>query len=132
MSEQVEVKDAVEVLQDRGEGKSPRWTVGSGFLIGGTWVLTAAHNVGEGKLSVRVKGGTEYAATIAQVGEVGQGLDVAIVNITDTSFCEAPEAIVPFAQLDRRKPGTIEHCWAIGFPRFKEKEQTSSGGSRLR
>ncbi len=132
MSGQVSVNGAVEVLLDRGTGYSPRWTVGSGFLIGGTRVLTAAHNVGEGELSVRVRGGTEYTATIAQVGDVDQGLDLAIVNITDQSFRDVPDAMVQFAKLNRDSPDLLQGCWAIGFPRFKEKDLAPSRHSRLR
>jgi len=121
MSGQVSVNGAVEVLLDRGTGYSPRWTVGSGFLIGGTRVLTAAHNVGEGELSVRIRRGTEYTATIAQVGDVDQGLDLAIVNITDPSFRDVPDAMVQFAKLNRDSPDLLLGCWAIGFPRFKER-----------
>jgi HEAT repeat protein len=132
MSGQVSVNGAVEVLLDRGTGYSPRWTVGSGFLIGGTWVLTAAHNVGEGELSVRVRRGTEYTSTIAQVGDVDQGLDLAIVNITDPSFRDVPDAMVQFAKLNRESPDLLQGCWAIGFPRFKEKDLAPSGRSRLR
>jgi len=132
MSGQVSVNGAVEVLLDRGTGYSPRWTVGSGFLIGGTRVLTAAHNVGAGELSVRVMGGREYTATIAQVGDVDQGLDLAIVNITDPSFRDVPDATVQFAKLNRDSPDPLQGCWAIGFPRFKEKDLAPSGRSRLR
>ena len=132
MSGQVSVNGAVEVLLDRGTGYSPQWTVGSGFLIGGTQVLTAAHNVGDGELSVRVRGGTEYTATIAQAGGVDLGLDLAIVNITDPSFRDVPDAMAQFAKLNRDSPDLLQECWAIGFPRFKEKDLAPSGRSRLR
>jgi hypothetical protein len=132
MNGQVSVNGAVEVLLDRGTGYSPRWTVGSGFLIGGTRVLTAAHNVGEGELYVRVRRGTEYTAAIAQIGDVDQGLDLAIVNITDPSFRDVTVAMVQFAKLNRDSPDLLQGCWAIGFPRFKEKELAPSGRSRLR
>jgi hypothetical protein len=132
MSGQVSATSAVEVLLDRGAGYSPRWIVGSGFLIRGTQVLTAAHNVGEGELFVRVRRGTEYAATIAQVGNVDHGLDLAILNVTDPNFRDAPEAIVQFAELNRDRADLLQGCWAIGFPRFKEKDLAPSGRSKLR
>ncbi len=132
MSKQVLVKDAVEVLHDRGIGNSPRWTVGSGFLIGRKRVLTAAHNVGKGELFVRVEGKREYTATIAQVGDADQGFDLTIVDITDSSFCDAPDSTVQFAGLIRHDAAHLRRCWAIGFPRFKEKDLALSGRGQLR
>ena len=59
---------AVEVLHDRGPATPvdvDRWTGGSGYLIGGRLVLTAAHNVDyrqdlgdDEQLLVRTIGGT--------------------------------------------------------------------------
>ena len=65
MAKRVSVERAVEVLGDRGLQVHPRWSVGSGLLIGGDRVLTAAHNVGAGTLLVRIDGEFEYAAEIA-------------------------------------------------------------------
>jgi hypothetical protein len=51
----------VEVLCDRGD----HWTVGSGYLIGGSSVLTAAHNVEpDGEALVRFRGSEEIAARL--------------------------------------------------------------------
>ena len=40
--------------------------------------------------------------------------------------------MVQFAKLNRDSPDLLQGCWAIGFPKFKEKELTFAGGSRLR
>src|SRR5437588_783649 len=102
MSKKIPVSDAVAVLLDQGPAIHPRWKVGSGFLIGGTQVLTAAHNVaGEGELFVQLKGAEKYTATVVQMGNVNQGLDLAIIKVTDPRFRDAPVANMQFATLNR-------------------------------
>ena len=63
---------AVEVLHNSGDSDRPRWTVGSGYRIGGRLILTAAHNVGGGELKVRVHEdggrGHKYPATVVLDG----------------------------------------------------------------
>jgi hypothetical protein len=85
MAERVSVERAVEVLWHRGAPDHPRWSVGSGFLIGGDRVLTAAHNVGPGTLLVRVDGPFEHATEIATDASAA-GLDLAVVHITGQPF----------------------------------------------
>ena len=118
MAERVSVERAVEVLWHRGPPVHTRWSVGSGFLIGGDRVLTAAHNVGAGTLLVRIDGQFEHAAEITTDAS-GAGLDLAVVQITDQAFSGPPP--VGFALIDRGSPDTVDGCWAVGFPRFKER-----------
>jgi hypothetical protein len=75
--------------------------VGSGFLIGGDRVLTAAHNVGAGTLLVRIDGEFESAAEIATDASAA-GLDLAVMRITDQAFCGPPP--VGFGSIDRGSP----------------------------
>ncbi|MGO9959763.1 MAG: hypothetical protein ACLP50_27930 [Solirubrobacteraceae bacterium] len=124
MAERVSVKRAVEVLWDRGPSVQRRWSVGSGFLIGGDRVLTAAHNVGAGTLLVRIDGQFEHAAVITADASAA-GLDLAVVQITDRAF--SGPAPVGFASIDRGSPDTVDGCWAVGFPRFKERARGGDG-----
>ena len=118
MGERVSVERAVEVLWQRGPSVHPRWSVGSGFLIGGDRVLTAAHNVGAGTLLVRIDGQSEHPAEITTDASVA-GIDLAVVQITDQAFSGPPA--VGFASIDRGSPDTVDGCWTVGFPRFKER-----------
>src|SRR5450755_2701010 len=115
MAERVSVARAVEVLWHRVSPAPPRWSVGSGFLIGGDRVLTAAHNVGAGTLLVRIDGRIEHAAEITKDASA-TGLDLAALRITDQAF-SGPTA-VRFASIDRDASDVLDGCWAVGFPRF--------------
>ena len=128
MAERVSVGRAVEVLWHRAPPVHPGWSVGSGFLIGGDRVLTAAHNVGPGTLLVRIDGQFEHAAEIATDASAA-GLDLAVVQITDQAF--SGPMPVGFASIDRGSPDTVDGCWAVGFPRFKERAR-GTGDSPLR
>ena len=106
----------VEVLHNRGDHRAPDWTVGSGLLIDRGLVLTASHNVGPGELLVRVHGTEERAASVAKRGE--GDLDLALVEMVDRQP-EAPPR--RFGAVDRDSAAVIRRCWAVGFPRFKER-----------
>lgn len=116
----------VEVLHDRGDSHRPDWSVGSGFVVGGRRVLTAAHNVGTaGELIVRFRGVQEHEATVALLPDgaaaLDLDLDIAVLDIRAPAW-EAPT--IRFARVDARPELTtpnLEGCWAIGFPRFQEK-----------
>src|SRR5437660_1652572 len=89
---------AVEVLYDRGpvtRAGVDRWTGGSGYLIGGRLVLTAAHNVGyrqdlghNEQLLVRTIEGSELAARVILVCDEPSRADLALLEITDPRFDE--------------------------------------------
>lgn len=117
----------VEILHDSGTSEKPAWKVGSGFLIGGNLVLTAAHNVDvTGELLVRFRGSEEYAAAVSTLPSGRSALDpkcdFAVLEITSTNISHRPR--LHFARIDDKptlETPNIEGCWAIGFPRFQEK-----------
>src|SRR5262245_26025556 len=113
-----------------------RWTGGSGYLVGGRLVLTAAHPVGyrphlagDERLLVRDSRGSEFAARGALACDEPSGVDLALLEITDPGF---DEHVLPvsFAQVDRNSPAPVPGCWAVGFPRFGEAGPVLPGGSR--
>ncbi|MFF9330657.1 hypothetical protein ACF1AY_38895 [Streptomyces sp. NPDC014776] len=127
---------AVEVLHDRGAHISPRWTVGSGHLMGPCKVLTAAHNVdyrsapGEGEqLFIRCPDGREYTAQVILVNGL-DGPDLAILEILDSDLTEGQTPQFSFAQVDRNSPTRLMGCSTIGFPRFKEKSRSPTAPRR--
>ncbi len=128
---EVTVDRAVEVLHDRGPTVRPQWTVGSGFLVGGRMVLTAAHSVGRGEHLVRANGGVEYRAEVRCRGRPGELSDLALIEIVDPGF-DHELAAVPYADVDRTASETIESCWAVGFPAFKERSRHDTTRPSLR
>ncbi|MFF0449673.1 tetratricopeptide repeat protein [Streptomyces sp. NPDC004609] len=115
---------AVEVLRRRGRASGSRcgtWTVGSGYLVGGRYVLTAAHNVTTGSavdevVLVRCLDRREYPAGVLAAGPP-EGPDLAVLAVVDGQF---PEAVptVAFARVDREGAVPLTDCWAIGYPGF--------------
>ncbi|MEU4822993.1 tetratricopeptide repeat protein [Actinomadura sp. NPDC023710] len=106
---------AVEILR---RGPGGRWNVGSGYLVGRRWVLSAAHNVMDAEtLLVRRVDETEHPAEVVVVDEPG---DIALLAVTGDSL---PDDLAPvrFARVDRSRTGQVGPCWAIGFPRWKER-----------
>jgi tetratricopeptide (TPR) repeat protein/RecA/RadA recombinase len=147
---------AVEILHDRGRGRhastrAARWSVGSGYLLGGPWVLTAAHVLdyrdcgqpdeqlivrlpvplveagavepGHGAASLR-----ECPATVFAVGDATR--DIALLRITTSGF---GADLVParWAQVDQFRPEAVP-CWVVGFPRFKERADQAGADGRRR
>src|SRR5580700_3101690 len=130
---------AVEVLHDRGLAvpeAAGRWTAGSGYLIGGRLVLTAAHAVGcrqelgdDAQLLVRTIGGSEFAARVVLAGDESSRVDLALLEISDSRFGELLPP-VGFARVDRDSAAPVPGCWAVGFPRFGEAGPVLAEGSR--
>ena len=96
-----------------------RWTCGSGYLLGGRLVLTAAHVVcGGGRVSamvqVRAESGGLLAAQVAWHRFEGD-VDVALLVVTDPGW---PEPVwrhpVRWGRLVTTRAG--QRCEAIGFP----------------
>ncbi|MES9539916.1 tetratricopeptide repeat protein [Actinomadura sp. NPDC000600] len=111
---------AVEILR---YGPTDGWHVGSGYLVGRRWVLTAAHNVVDAEtLLVRRVDGTEHPAEAVAVDEAR---DLAMLAVTGDF---APDDLPPvrFARVDRSRTGEVGPCWATGFPRWKERRLESA------
>ena len=133
MSEVPLAARVVEVLADLGEGHSPRYRSGSGCIVAGRTVLTAAHVV-EGAVSVKVRSPDkviyEAALDTGFVGDVdGPGPDLALVELT------GPGVDVPamgLAAVDRASVSgdPVERCHAVGYPVFMERD--GPGGGRVR
>ncbi|MFF4396242.1 tetratricopeptide repeat protein [Streptomyces sp. NPDC001480] len=112
------VDRAVEVLCRRVSGA---WSVGSGYLVGGRLVLTAAHNVlTDGRtddlvIARRADGSELPADLVAADGSQ----DIALLRLpADPSLDDLPA--VRFARVDRRQTRLVENCWAIGYPGWNE------------
>ena len=120
--DEIRVDRAVEVLLHRGIGARPQWRVGSGSLV-----LTAAHNVGEGRLTVRGVDGVELDAVLLPDRPAP---DMAVL---DLGVPPPGRDLTPIrcAAVGRDFAGVLEHCWAIGFPWFKETPR-GRGESPLR
>jgi hypothetical protein len=111
----------VEVAAYLGTGYSPRLRYGSGLLIGGGQVLTAAHVV-DGADAVVVTD-TDKRRLTADVSSrlVGDQdhFDVAILEVPDAPNLPP----VPLARVDRDMSSgrqVIDGCWAVGYPEFQE------------
>ncbi len=116
----------VKVKADRGSAQKPRRRYGSGFLVGGRRVLTAAHVV-EGTVSVTVQGvdriSLEADLSTALIGDP-RGLDLTLMEVPDAE--DLPN--VPIAVVDRDvvTGGVVEGCWSIGYPSFQEVKRGES------
>jgi WD40 repeat protein len=113
----------VEVIADRGEAAAERYRWGSGCIVRGRTVLTAAHVVAEAqKVQVRDPNKRLYSATMDPhfVGDAnGPGPDLALVEIDDPDVGLPP---LELARVDRRSPRvqSVKECHAIGYPWFAE------------
>ena len=129
---------AVEVLHDRGSAapNDARWTSGSGYLVGGRLVLTAAHNVDyqqglskDEQLLIRTIAGSKFAARVVLVCDKSSQTDLALLEITGPRFDEQMPP-VRFARVNQGNPAPVSGCWAVGFPRFGEAGLVLPEGSR--
>jgi hypothetical protein len=117
----------VEVIADLGEGADPRYRYGSGCIVRGRTVLTAAHVV-EGVQAVFVRR-LDKVLRSARVdpGFVGggRGPDLALIDIEDDSPNLPPIRLA----VVRRGSATarpVEACHAIGYPWFAESPSPSA------
>jgi hypothetical protein len=123
----------VEVIADLGEAARPRYRYGSGCVVAGRTVLTAAHVV-DGAVSVKVRDPDKviHEATLDPgfVGEVnGPRPDLALVELT------GPEIAMPamgLAVVDRYSASAdpVERCHAVGYPAFMERDAPDRGRVR--
>jgi hypothetical protein len=118
----------VEVIADRGEAAAERYRYGSGCIVRGRTVLTAAHVVAEA-VSVQVRDPDKklYSATVDSrfVGDAsGPGPDLALVEIDDPAVDVPP---IGLARVDRdRLTDESVRCRAIGYPWFAETPSRSA------
>ena len=109
----------VEVIADRGKAAAGRYRYGSGCIVSGRTVLTAAHVVaGAQRVQVRDPNKRLYEATVDPgfVGDVnGPGPDLALVEIDDPKLDLPPMGL---ARIDRDSPTDepVERCHAVGYP----------------
>jgi len=112
----------VEVIADRGESVAARYRYGSGCIVSGRTVLTAAHVVAEAvRVQVRDPQKGLFSATVDPrfVGDPnGPGPDLALLELDDSAVDLPPMGL---ARLDRDSP-TDEpvRCRAVGYPWFVE------------
>jgi hypothetical protein len=122
---------AVEVLHNSGTSDVPDWSVGSGYLIGGRLVLTAAHNVGPGECLVRRHDDSnqvsEHAAVIRKRGDDIK-LDLAVLELSGD---DAPQVRPPvkYAAISQQRAGLVKDCTGLGFPAYMEDELRSQPGT---
>ena len=111
----------VEVKADLGEQARRRFRYGSGLLIGGRTVLTAAHAVaGAVAVSVRTSDKRDLAAVvdIAWVGDPAR-CDVAFLEVAELA---TGLEFLAVAVVDRQTASGrfVEDCWAVGYPALAE------------
>ncbi|MEU6578311.1 serine protease [Streptomyces sp. NPDC046805] len=112
------------IAQGRSSGGT--WLAGSGFLVRPKCVVTTSHNLGDGDVTVRTTAGAEHQAAVVYDGR-SDGLDLAVLRASDD--LEVSDT-VGFARVNRATPVLLDHCWAVGFPRFMQRRNIF--GRRLR
>jgi Trypsin-like peptidase domain len=110
----------VEVIADRGESVKPRYRYGSGLIVRGRTVVTAAHVVAGAQI-VRVRDANKKLCPTRVdpqfVGDPsGPTPDLALVEIEDEMLDLPPLGL---ARVDRDSD-PVERCHAIGYPWFAE------------
>ncbi|MDI5979191.1 tetratricopeptide repeat protein [Amycolatopsis magusensis] len=126
----VAAEQIVEVLAEQAGGRQVEYRKGSGLLVSGALVLTAAHNVSgrDARLTVR-SAGIEYSAAVVAAGGESADTDIAVLEIDDPAFRRVAPPIEFFA-IDRLYLRKIVNCKAVGFPLFGEKR--IDGTDRIR
>ena len=123
----------LEVIADRGEGCTPRYLPGSGCLVAGRTVLTAAHVVA-GAVSVLVRGPDKVIHQAAAAPEFtgdagGLGPDLALIEIIDVAIDVPPMGLAVVVR-DSPTGDPVERCHVIGYPAFMEREAADGGRFR--
>jgi hypothetical protein len=125
----------VEVIADLGETAHPRYRYryGSGCVVAGLTVLTAAHVV-QHAVSVKVRDPDKVVREAALdrrfVGDVdGPGPDLALVEITGP-VAGVPAMALAAVDRDSVSADTVEGCHVIGYPAFMERDAPDGGQFR--
>ena len=123
----------VEVIADLGEAGHPRYRYGSGCVVAGRTVLTAAHVV-EGAVSVKVRDPArvlhETVLDPEFVGDIdGPGPDLALVEIAGP-WADVPAMGLAAVERDSVSVDPVERCHVIGYPAFMEREAPDGGRFR--
>jgi tetratricopeptide (TPR) repeat protein len=118
----------VEVIADRGAGRKPRRRYGSGLLLSGRWVLTAAHVV-QDAVAVQVRGPDKIL-----LDAVVESALVGDPDRCDLALLEVPAAEdlprVPVARVNREvTTGEVIDCWSLGYPQFMQTTRDRNGRS---
>lgn len=118
----------VEVIADLGSAAKPRYRYGSGCIVRGRTVITAAHVVaGVGVVMIRTSDLATYTARVdPRFVAGGPGPDMAMVEIEQAGApgMELPDLPgIPLGIVDRDNPTAepVEKCHAIGYPWFMER-----------
>ncbi|WP_328654431.1 serine protease [Micromonospora sp. NBC_00330] len=113
----------VEVIADLGADASPRYRYGSGCIVAGRTVLTAAHVVADAlRVRIRTVHKDLYDASLDSrfVGqEFGPAPDLALVEI-DGAWAEFPALELARLDRDATAESSID-CHAYGYPWFAEQ-----------
>jgi WD40 repeat protein len=117
----------VEVIADLGPGTTPRYRYGSGCIVRGRTVLTAAHVVaGAQVVQVRKPDKVLWPVRVDWdfVGG-GDGPDLALVDIDDDQLDLAP---IELAVVNRDSVAAlpVESCHIVGYPWFAERQSPSA------
>src|SRR5262245_20763961 len=102
----------VEIPHDRGRAPSTdRWTSGSGYLIGGGLMLTAAHTIDyrqirDEQLLLRTIGG-RVAARVVLVCEERSRVDLALLEVSGLRF-DSHLPPVSFARVNRESLAPVQ------------------------
>ena len=121
----------VEVITDLGASAASRYRYGSGCIVRGRTVLTAAHVVaGAVSVVVRDPGKREHAATVDPrfVGDAGgPGPDLALLEIADPAFGgDLPPIGLAAVYRDSATGEPVERCHAVGYPWFAETQSRTA------
>jgi hypothetical protein len=124
----------VEVLADLGDGHDPRYRAGSGCIVAGRTVLTAAHVVaGSVAVQVRDAGKVLYPAVVDPgfAGDVdGPRPDPALVQVTGPGMRELPPMGLAAVDRDSVSADPVEGCHVVGYPQFMERRAADGGRVR--
>ncbi|MDI6098853.1 tetratricopeptide repeat protein [Actinoplanes sp. NEAU-A12] len=134
MGARVTSDQIVEVFAEWSDGGSTHYRHGSGLLVSGALVLTAAHNLGGSACRLTVRSGkAEYDARALAAGDDKTETDIAVLQIDDPSFRRIAPT-VEFYAVDRVHLNQISQCKAVGFPRFGVEvlEKAADGSDRIR